>query len=119
MKPFWQSRKLAYALGTALAAAVLAFLPQFVTLDPETQELLSEMLPLIFVIGFSLIFGHTVTDVVAIWREGVQGKPLVEALKDLIDAIEEALQEERPIENLEEIKAHIQDLLSNQPEGQG
>lgn len=119
MKPFWKSRKFVYALGTALAALVLAFLPEVVVLDPETQDLLGEMLPLVFVIGLSVILGHTVTDVAAIWRSGVQGKPLADALKDLIDALTEALQEERPIENLDEIKAHIQDLLSNLPEEQG
>jgi len=119
MKPFWKSRKLAYALGTALAAVVLAILPQAVVLNPETETLLGDMLPLVFALGISLIFGHTATDLIAIWKTGVASKPLADALKDLIEAIEEAMQEERPIENLDAIKAHIQDLLSSQPTGQG
>ena len=119
MKPIWKSRKLVYSLGTVLAALVLTFLPQLVTLDPETEALLSDVLPMVFVIGLSLIAGHTVTDLMALWKEGVAGKPLAEALHDLIDAIQDALDGERPIEDLEEIKSHIRDLLAEQSEGQG
>lgn len=87
-KPFYKSRKFAYALGTFLAALVLVVLPMAVELDPEVTGMLEEMLPLVFVIGIMLITGHTITDVMAIWREGVIGKELKEAAHDLIDALD-------------------------------
>lgn len=45
-KSFVRSRKLAYALGTFLAALVLAVLPTFVDLEPETLEALEDVLHL-------------------------------------------------------------------------
>jgi hypothetical protein len=84
---FYKSRKFAYAAGTLLAAIVLMVLPSLVELDPATRDMLDEMLPLIFVLGFLVIGGHTATDLIATWREGVSGKNLQEALHDLIDAV--------------------------------
>jgi hypothetical protein len=37
--------------------------------------------------GVLLITGHTITDVVALWRDGVAGKELKDAIIELIDAI--------------------------------
>ena len=86
-KPFYTSRKFAYALGTFLASLVLALLPALVDLDAETSDMLESMLPLVFVIGALVITGHTVTDVMAVWKEGVAYKSLQEAAHDLIDAV--------------------------------
>lgn len=87
MKPFWKSRKFAYAVGTFLAALVLALLPMAVTLDEPTTAMLEQMLPLIFVIGALVITGHTVTDVVAVWKEGVESQTLRDAAHALIEAV--------------------------------
>lgn len=86
-RPFYTSRKFAYAVGTLLASLVLALLPAVVELDAATTEMLETMLPMIFVIGALVITGHTVTDVMAVWKEGVKYKTLQEAAHDLIDAI--------------------------------
>lgn len=90
MKPFWKSRKFIYAAGTFLAALVLTILPMVVELEQETLDLLDQMLPLVFVIGLALIGGHTATDLVAIWQEGVVGKELAQAAHDLIDALSDS-----------------------------
>lgn len=87
MKDFWKSRKFAYSMGTLLAAIVLALLPSVAELDPATRGMLEEMLPLIFVIGALIIFGHSATDIAATWRQGVAGKDWQTALHDLIDAL--------------------------------
>ena len=105
MKPFYTSRKFAYALGTFLASLVLALLPALVELDAETTDMLETMLPLIFVIGALVITGHTVTDVMAVWKEGVKYKTLQEAAHDLIDAvpIPERAPQSQPQETQQEI----------------
>ena len=94
-KPFWKSRKLAYALGTFLAALVVALLPTLgLALEPETVDMLGEMLSLVFVLGFLAIAGHTATDIAAQWREGVVAKGLDEAAHDLLEALLDLLDEE-------------------------
>lgn len=91
-KPFWKSRKLAYALGTFLAALVVALLPTLgLALEPETVDMLGEMLSLVFVLGFLAIAGHTATDIAAQWQEGVVAKGLDEAAHDLLEALFELL----------------------------
>jgi len=87
MNPFYKSKKFLYALATFLAALVIAALPMVVSLDDDTAAMLEEMLPLIFVMGALLIAGHTVTDVMAVWRDGVPPKGLRQAAHDLIDAL--------------------------------
>lgn len=86
MNTFYRSRKFAYALGTFLAALLLVALPLVAEVNDETMEMLKTMLPLVFVIGILVITGHTVTDVMAVWTEGVQYKDLRTAAHDLIDA---------------------------------
>lgn len=86
MTTFYRSRKFAYALGTFLAALLLVALPMVAEVDGETMEMLKTMLPLVFVVGILVITGHTVTDVMAVWTEGVQYKDLRTAAHDLIDA---------------------------------
>jgi len=94
-KPFWKSRKLAYALGTFLAALVVALLPTLgLALEPETVDMLGEMLSLVFVLGFLAIAGHTATDIAAQWQEGVVAKGLDEAAHDLLEALLDLLDEE-------------------------
>lgn len=95
-KPFLQSRKLAYALGTFLAALVLTLLPTLVDLEPETLDALETMLPLVFVTGVAALFGHTITDVAHQWKEGVAGKGLEDAAHDLLEALFELLDEDEP-----------------------
>lgn len=91
-KPVYKSRKFIYALGTFLAALFVWALPQLVELipdahmTPEQTKLMTDMLPLVFVVGLSLIAGHTVTDVAAIWKEGVKAKSIAEALQLLLDS---------------------------------
>ena len=94
-KAFYKSRKLAYALGTFLAALVVALLPTLgLALEPETVDMLGEMLSLVFVLGFLAIAGHTATDIAAQWREGVVAKGLDEAAHDLLEALLDLLDEE-------------------------
>lgn len=87
MKPFYRSKKFLYALATFLAAAVIAALPMVVALDDETVAMLEQMLPLVFVMGALVIAGHTVTDVMAVWREGVASTDLRQAAHELIEAL--------------------------------
>lgn len=103
-KPFYTSRKFAYALGTFLAALLLVALPLVADVTPETMEMLKTMLPLVFVIGILVITGHTVTDVMAVWTEGVQYKDLRTAAHDLIDAvpIPERAPQSQPQETMEQ-----------------
>jgi hypothetical protein len=91
MNTFWKSRKFAYAAGTLLAAIVLTMLPSIVDLDAATRAMLDEALPLIFVLGFLVIGGHTATDLLATWREGVPSKDLATGLHDLIDTFRDLL----------------------------
>lgn len=86
-KPFYKSKKFAYAVGTFLAALVVAVMPMIASLDAETLDMLETMLPVIFVIGALLITGHTVTDVAAVWMEGVKFKALKEAAGDLLESV--------------------------------
>lgn len=95
-KAFYKSRKLAYALGTFLAALVITLLPTFVALEPETLDALKTMLPLVFVTGVAALFGHTITDVAHQWKEGVAGKGLEDAAHDLLEALFELLDESKP-----------------------
>lgn len=87
MNPFYKSKKFLYALATFLAALVIAALPMIVSLDDDTLAMLEQMLPLVFVMGALVIAGHTVTDVMAVWREGVVSKDLRQAAHELIDAL--------------------------------
>jgi len=86
-KPFWKSRKFGYAAGTLAASLILALLSSVEGVSPDVQAALADMLPTVLVMGILLITGHTVTDVVAIWKEGVEAKDLRDAIVDLIDAI--------------------------------
>lgn len=87
-KPFYRSRKLAYTVGTFLAALIVAALPTLgLDLEPETVDMLGEMLALVFVLGFLAITGHTLTDIAVQWREGVKAQSLREALDDLLDEL--------------------------------
>lgn len=95
IKPFWKSRKLAYALGTFLAALVVAVLPTLgLNLEPETVDMLGDMLALVFVLGFLAIAGHTVSDITVQWREGIMAKGLDDAAHELLEALFELLDEE-------------------------
>jgi hypothetical protein len=86
-KPFWKSRKFGYALGTLLASLAVALLSSIEGVSPDVQAALAQFLPTIMVMGVLLITGHTITDVVALWRDGVAGKELKDAIIELIDAI--------------------------------
>src|SRR5690606_33917671 len=98
MNPFYKSKKFLYALATFLATLALAALPIVVSLDDETAAMLEEMLPLVFVMGALVIAGHTVTDVMAVWREGVPPKDLRRAAHELIDALPLAEQGQEDVE---------------------
>lgn len=98
MNPFYKSKKFLYALATFLAALVIAALPMVVSLDDDTAAMLEEMLPLVFAMGALLIAGHTITDVMAVWREGVPPKDLRRAAHDLIDALPLAEQGQGDVE---------------------
>lgn len=86
-KRFWQSRKFGYALGTLLASLAVTLLSSVEGIAPDVQAALAGFLPTILVMGVLLITGHTITDVVAIWRDGVAGAELKDAIIELIDAI--------------------------------
>jgi hypothetical protein len=86
-KPFWKSRKFGYALGTLLASLAVTLLSSVEGIAPDVQAALAGFLPTILVMGVLLITGHTITDVVALWRDGVAGKELKDAIIELIDAI--------------------------------
>ncbi len=114
LKPFYRSRKLAYALGTLVAALIIVVLPTLgLNLEPETVDLLSDMLPLVFVLGFLTITGHTVTDIAAQWKEGVAAKSIEEALQLLLDALFEP-EDEEPIPQ-DEIDAKLETTLDKIP----
>ena len=96
-KPFWKSRKFGYALGTLLASLAVALLSSVEGIAPDVQAALAGFLPTILVMGVLLITGHTITDVVAIWRDGVAGAELKDAIIELIDAILEPDDEAQPV----------------------
>lgn len=85
--PFYKSKKFVYAVGTLLAALVIAVLPMAVDLDANTVDMLEAMLPLVFVIGAMVITGHTVTDIMAVWSEGVKTKDLKTALLEMVEVL--------------------------------
>lgn len=87
MKPFYRSRKFAYALSTFLASALLMLLPTLVELDEATAAMLDEYVPLVVAVGVLLILGHTVTDVTALLRDRPVRAPLDQAAHELIDAV--------------------------------
>lgn len=89
VKPFWKSRKFGYALGTLLASLAVALLSSVEGVSPDVQAALAQFLPTILVMGVLLITGHTITDVVALWRDGIAAKELRDALVDLLDALME------------------------------
>lgn len=86
-KPFWKSRKFGYAAGTLLASLLVALLSRAEGVSPDVQAALNQMLPTILVVGVLLITGHTITDVAAIWAEGVAAKDLKDAVIDLIEVL--------------------------------
>jgi len=88
VNPFWKSKKFVYALATFLAALVVSILPLFSSdMNQETVDMLQQMLPLIFAVGLLIITGHTVTDVMYIWKEGLTFKNLKDATHELVEAI--------------------------------
>jgi hypothetical protein len=93
-KPFWKSRKFGYALGTLLASLAVTLLSSVEGIAPDVQAALAQFLPTIMVMGVLLITGHTITDVVALWRDGVAGKELKDAVLELIDAIMDAMDDD-------------------------
>jgi len=95
-KPFWKSRKFGYALGTLLATLLLQLLANIEGVSPEVQQALADFLPTVLVMGVLLITGHTITDVVALWKEGVAAKDLRDALVDLLDTLFEEIDGEDP-----------------------
>lgn len=91
-KPFWKSRKFLYALGTLIAALVVGLLANVEGVSPDVQAALGEFLPTLVTMGALLIAGHTVTDVVATWREGVPEKTIQEAIMEFIEAFVDGLE---------------------------
>jgi hypothetical protein len=85
-KPFYKSKKFAYAVAGVLAAFILALLPSLFTLTAETQALLEDVVPAVVLICVLLLTGHTVTDIAYAWAERPQAQPLGQALHELIDA---------------------------------
>jgi hypothetical protein len=91
MNPFWKSKKFVYALATFCAALIVALAPTFadwanIELKPETLDMMDQMLPLIIAMGLLVITGHTATDLMYLWTEGIKSKELKEAAHDLIEA---------------------------------
>ncbi len=86
-KPFWKSKKFIYALGTFLAALVVWIMPQAVSMTAEQTDMLTTILPGVFVTGLMLIAGHAATDITAIWLEGVKAKSVKEAALDVVSQI--------------------------------
>ena len=85
-KPFYKSKKFAYAVAGVVTAVILALLPSIVTLTPETEQLLEDVIPAVVLMFVLVLTGHTVTDVAYAWAERPQAQPLGEALHELIDA---------------------------------
>lgn len=86
-KKFYQSKKFVYALATFLAALVVWLMPMIVDMQQEQIDMLNTMLPGVLAVGIALIAGHSATDIIAIWVNGVQAKPVKEAVQDLVEAI--------------------------------
>lgn len=95
-KPFWKSRKFGYAVGTLLASLLVAVLANVDGVNPDVQAALNQVLPTLFVMGALLITGHTITDVVAIWSDGVAAKDLKDAVIDLVDALLDGVADDEP-----------------------
>ena len=84
MKPFWKSRKFGYTVGTLLASLLIALLAGVEGVTPETKAALADVLPGVMTLGALLVLGHTVTDSVAVYKEGVPALDLKDALQDVV-----------------------------------
>ena len=91
-KHFWQSRKFIYATSALVVAAVMALLPQFVSMTPEQADAVQGLVVYVVVFGVALITGHTITDVVAILAAANANMPqnVQTALHEFVDAVVES-----------------------------
>lgn len=85
-KPFYTSKKFAYAAFTILASVAVILLPVALDLDATQTEQLNEIVPWLLGFGFALIGGHSVMDALSM-AKGVQIPDLEEAYNNLKDAI--------------------------------
>jgi hypothetical protein len=85
-KPFYASKKFAYAAVTVLASLVLALLPAALELDATQTETLNEIVPYLLGLGFALIGGHSIMDALSM-AKGVQVPDISEAIEELKNAI--------------------------------
>lgn len=92
-KPFWRSRKFGYAVGTLLAALLLRLLASVDGISPDVRAALTDFIPTVIVMGVLLITGHTVTDVIALWKEGVQAVNLRDAVLEVIEVLLDAMED--------------------------
>ncbi|MBI5961045.1 MAG: hypothetical protein HY866_20065 [Chloroflexi bacterium] len=87
-KKFFQSKKFVYALCVFLAQLLLVALPSVVSLDQDQMDMLSNMIPTVFVIGGLVITGHAATDIAYAWLNRVPSTDLSTAAHNLVDAFQ-------------------------------
>ena len=85
-KPFYTSRKFAYALVTFVAVLLVTFLPSLLGLDEEAASILQSKIDFLFYFGFALIGGHTLMDALTM-AAGQQLPTLTQAVDDVKEAI--------------------------------
>ncbi|MBI5957526.1 MAG: hypothetical protein HY866_02250 [Chloroflexi bacterium] len=95
-KKFFQSKKFVYALCVFLAQLLLVALPSVVQLDPDQMDMLSNMIPTVFVIGGLVITGHAATDIAYAWLNRVPASELTIAAHNLVDAFQPENAETNP-----------------------
>ena len=84
------SRKFVYALSMLVASVIVTLLPSVVPLDQAATAQLYDMLTGIFVVGLTVIAGHTLQDALtAAGQVDVDNITLTEAVIGLIEALTE------------------------------
>jgi hypothetical protein len=91
INPF-KSKKFVYAVTSVVMFLVVAYLPALsaeigLTLSVGTLKTINDNAPLILVLGFALIGGHSIQDALSLWG-GYQPSPVLkDAIKDILDEL--------------------------------
>lgn len=85
------SKKFVYAVTSIIMYLVVAYLPALtaefgLSLSPETLDQINANMPLVLVLGFALLGGHTLMDALSMYT-GYQPKTLNESGHDVIDEL--------------------------------
>ena len=85
-----ESRKFVYALSMLVTSVIITLLPSVVSLDQAATAQLYDMITGVFVVGLTVIAGHTLQDALtAVSQVNIEDITLTEAVIGLIEALTE------------------------------